>query len=852
MTDTTRILYIDDYPLDRGLVRAALSAADNAYELIEAASWEAFIDLLERDSYDLILSDFNILGFEGLKVIDAVHARLPGTPVIIVTGTGTEEIAVESIKRGAADYVIKSPQHIQRLPHTIQSALQKQQARVARAEAEQRLRESESRYALATQAAKVGIWDHKLDSGTFYVDPNFLARLGFGKTELTLDDWLNLPVESARLGFSKAFVRFVQGDKLEFADEVQMQAPGAPEHWVLVRGSKIAYGEQPVDRVIGTLVDISDRKHAELATQRQSENIEALRNIDQTVLTTGMPSETSAGIISWIGRLTEACYVSAWDFDFGSHEAVCVAASKADSKRFENEIAVPINAWPLLDSLNEGKITRLDAKDYVDAHPILKDLESSEAQAADIVPLIAGGELLGVLIIGLEQPAPMSAQLAETVSQTANSLAISFRQFRLFSQVQERADRLTALQESITALNRAVSLQAKFKTIQRQVLDIHPGFYPPFFAIVPPSGDVLSPYILDEESEELKQFDSKFGMELRNFRLPLDQLPGGQVDMLQSGYPVILSELPTALVTELPDAVVSWLSELPGLNSMLAIPFNLEERLLGIMFVAGPRSLNREEVQLLTALANQAAIAFQNARLFELVRAGRHRLQNLSKQLLDVQEAERRHIARELHDQIGQALTALKINLQALDRFLPPGEADIYMNESIEIAEKTLQQVRNLSLDLRPSLLDDLGLVPAVRWYLDRQGQRTGIKIKFVASVGEERLPTQIETTCFRVIQEALTNVVRHAQATRVRVELSQAGNILDLLMRDDGVGFDVQAAMEDAGKGQSLGILGLQERVYMIGGRVQFESVLNHGTEIRAQLPIDINARVERRNSRR
>src|SRR5258707_200249 len=128
MTDVIRILYLDDNPHDRTLVRDALEKEVDGFQVVEAASRAAFEALLVEGNYDLVLSDFNILGFEGLQVIDAVHAQHPGVPVLIVTGTGSEEVAVEAMRRGACDYVIKTPKHIQRLPHTIPAQLEKKRA----------------------------------------------------------------------------------------------------------------------------------------------------------------------------------------------------------------------------------------------------------------------------------------------------------------------------------------------------------------------------------------------------------------------------------------------------------------------------------------------------------------------------------------------------------------------------------------------------------------------------------------------------------------------------------------------------------------------------------------------------
>ena len=239
---------------------------------------------------------------------------------------------------------------------------------------------------------------------------------------------------------------------------------------------------------------------------------------------------------------------------------------------------------------------------------------------------------------------------------------------------------------------------------------------------------------------------------------------------------------------------------------------------------------------------DQLAAAFDNmAEALEQRAAERQQaeeaLQILSRQLLEAQENERRHIARELHDEIGQALTAVKINLQAAQR--TPEALVSYLEDSISIVDRTVQQVRTLSLDLRPALLDDLGLVVALRWYVDRQAQRTGFTAQFVADPLETRPRPDIETACFRVAQEALTNVVRHARAQQVRVELRQRDTELHLLIRDDGKGFDVRTAQERAAQGASMGLLGMQERVWLVGGQIAIESAPAWGTEIRVRFPL-------------
>jgi PAS domain S-box-containing protein len=222
------------------------------------------------------------------------------------------------------------------------------------------------------------------------------------------------------------------------------------------------------------------------------------------------------------------------------------------------------------------------------------------------------------------------------------------------------------------------------------------------------------------------------------------------------------------------------------------------------------------------------------------LRQTNERLQKLSRRLFQVQEDERRHLARELHDQMGQALTAAKLNLQAAQRLEEWSLIARKLDDGIAALETLLQQARQISLDLRPPLLDDLGLVPALRWYLDQQAQRAGLRIEFFADPALERMSPEIETACFRVAQEGLTNVVRHARAQTVSVELRRTPEALHLVVRDDGIGFDVMTAEQ---QGVSLGLLGMRERATLLGGEMDCKSAPGRGTEIHAFFPVRTRA---------
>lgn len=206
------------------------------------------------------------------------------------------------------------------------------------------------------------------------------------------------------------------------------------------------------------------------------------------------------------------------------------------------------------------------------------------------------------------------------------------------------------------------------------------------------------------------------------------------------------------------------------------------------------------------------------------------RLRSLSGQLLEAQETERRRIARELHDEIGQSLTAIKLQLHGSKRL-----SDRRMEECIQMVDQALSQVRNLSLALHPPELDELGLVATLRWHLDRQAHAANLISNFSADPLPARLPPDLEIACFRVAQEALTNVIRHAHASEVSIELRQRESELHLTVEDDGEGFDVGAARSRAIQGTSLGLVGMQERAELAGGRLELDSAPGEGTQVRA-----------------
>jgi two-component system sensor histidine kinase UhpB len=217
----------------------------------------------------------------------------------------------------------------------------------------------------------------------------------------------------------------------------------------------------------------------------------------------------------------------------------------------------------------------------------------------------------------------------------------------------------------------------------------------------------------------------------------------------------------------------------------------------------------------------------------------RQHIESLAAQVLTVQEEERARLSRELHDEIGQSVTALKLLLDSALRRDAGRATSGQITAALRIAEELIEQTRELSRRLRPPQLDDLGLAAALRWHLARLSAPGSLRIEFEDRIGDARFPPAVELACFRIVQESLSNVLRHARASTVGVSLVQQSGRLELSVRDDGVGFPAEELLAQTGNSGSLGLLGMRERVAAAGGTFLIRSTECAGTEVYASFPL-------------
>ncbi|MGH7602131.1 MAG: histidine kinase, partial [bacterium] len=289
----------------------------------------------------------------------------------------------------------------------------------------------------------------------------------------------------------------------------------------------------------------------------------------------------------------------------------------------------------------------------------------------------------------------------------------------------------------------------------------------------------------------------------------------------------------------------AWLAGELGLKTAIGVPVLADGELLAVLlfFSTSARAEDQSLMALFSTMAGQLSATLRRKQVEQELIGSREQLRNLSAYLQAAREEERTRIAREIHDELGQSLTALKMDLFWLQKRLP--ESREHLNEKTKTMAKlidmTINTVQRISAELRPGLLDNLGLAAAIEWQAKAFRDRTGIELELKCSLDSNDIERERSTAIFRIFQEALTNVVRHAGATRIVVNVRQNAHMLLLKVRDNGKGI----TREEIFDANSFGLIGMRERVHPWGGRVKIKGVPGKGTVVFVNLPANGDARL-------
>ena len=281
-----------------------------------------------------------------------------------------------------------------------------------------------------------------------------------------------------------------------------------------------------------------------------------------------------------------------------------------------------------------------------------------------------------------------------------------------------------------------------------------------------------------------------------------------------------------------------------SLKAFISVPLKSKERVVGVLNIAShtPRDFTQQEVQLLTSLGHQLGIAVENVQLYQELQSKEKMREQLLRRIISAQEDERQRVARELHDVTSQALVTLGIGLEVMTAAPQSDvkERETQMDGIKSLLIATSKDVHRLIYDLRPSLLDDLGLSAALRSYAHNSLDAAGVEVYVEAAGQEKRSPPEVEIALFRIAQEAIANIARHAHAESVYISLEFKEKSIAVQIEDDGIGFDHSQGFSAGAGGKGVGLLGMKERAELLGGTLVIDTRPGGGTRVSVEVPVN------------
>jgi len=781
MNNTLRILLIDDSPDDRTLAIRELRQAIPDLQVQQVTEARGFAQALEGDDFDLVITDYRLQWTDGLEVLRAVKARWPECPVILFTDASAEEIAVEAMKAGLDDYVLKSPRHFARLPVAVRLALK-------RARQRQALKEAETRYRSLFDGVPVGLYRTTPGGQALDVNPALVQMLGYSDRESLLAvsaaDVYASPEDRQR--WQALMDR--EGVVRDF--EARLRRRDGTTIWVRDSARAVRDSDGRVLCYEGSMEDISERKRVEEALRRE-------RDLSQSIIEA---TPALVVVLDADGHITS--------FNRACEELTGYAAAEAIGRTM----------WEFL----------LPERFVPDVQEVVPRLRAGMLLSNYEIPLLTkdGNERwITWTYTNVEDKAGNVVAIVGT--------GIDLTELRQMQRTLERRNReLQALVEAGQLLSGTLDLDE----VLDRVLDV----VKKQLNMASVSFSSYDPATQTFEIRAQRYDDPAHQVGRIGERRARDQHPYSSraLDTGQLVYEPDLWNAPHISREKQDEARVL------NIRSVVEVPLIAKGRPVGVLHLRSfetPCFFIEEELAFARAIAPAAAAAIDNAQLYGQVNAARARAEVLAGRVVQAQEEERRRIARELHDEVGQLLTGAKLSQEMLVADMPAGLADSRERafENVGLIDETMDVVRKLSLDLRPAALDELGLSAALEWHIERYQHQTGLQVTLRRESLPRQLPDPLATAVYRIIQEALTNVARHASARSVVVEVACDDRSLCVQVVDDGYGFDAAAVLRTGPVEGHFGLAGLQERATLLGGEARIESTPGQGTRIAVELPL-------------
>jgi PAS domain S-box-containing protein len=809
---------MEDDPATARLVQQRLEREGYTVDL--AADGATGLDLCLHTSYSLVLVDQHMPDRTGLEMLRTLRAYNALLPVVLLFRAGQERLAVDALRLGASNYLIKDTQqtYLDLLPFVVQRALEQHQLTTEKEQAEEDLSTS--------QALLQAVIDHSptviyvKDTAGRYTVVNYqhaaLLQLNrdqiIGKTDYDL-----FPAAFAHQWHQTDQHLLATGEALRVEEVVPLH--DGP-HTFLNNKFPIFDEQGNVTAIAGVVTDITPQKQSEETLRRSHIILEQQiqeRSTDLVQANQALTAEVAERAHAEEElRLQKTLLESQLE---SSPDGILFVDPQRRT-RFVNQRFLEMWRMPP-DFLSTASGTER-------LHFVLDQLVAPQAFLSRTEALYTGSDIAQHEEIHFRDgriferySAPVRGPSGEDYGRVWHYRDITnMRRFE--HDLRRRNDALATLNMLSDAANRSLVLS----DILSRLCEV----------FVERFGIAAGAISLYHEHDDTLTLEVSWGLPATA------ETTLRRVQVATAHNRRVIYERTTLLLTNLP-------AEAPDLHKLLApadmpltaylgVPLPAQDDIQGVfdLFNQDTNPFRTEQVEFLTLLGQQIGTAIQKTRLLEEVQTNREQLRGLSHRLVQVQEEERRAIARELHDEIGQLLTGLTLSLEMIER-LPAEQVPTQIQQARTLVDDVMQRVREMSLQLRPAMLDDLGLLPTLLWHCERYTRQTGIQVLLKHSGFEQRrFAADIEIAVYRIVQEALTNVARYAGVNEVHVRLWVWPESLGVQIEDEGCGFDPATALA---RHQSSGLSGMHERALLLGGSLSIESQPGHGSCLAVEIPL-------------
>jgi PAS domain S-box-containing protein len=796
-----QILVVEDELLVAEDIRRKLRRSGYEVSAVVTTGQEAIQAALElRPS--LVLMDIELPGeISGVEAAAAIGSRLD-IPVVYLTAHSDDKTLAEAKVTGPFGYLLK-PFDLQELRSTLEMALY-------RHEQQRKLKESEQRYRSLFDGVPVGLYRTTPDGQILAVNRALANMLGYLDADAlltaNLTEWYVDPEDRHRWQVLMERHGAVRGF------EARWRRRDGYVIWVRESAHAVCSASGRVLHYEGSVEDMTDRKTVEEALRESEERYRAVSETISDYAYATRVEPDGARVHEWVTE-SFARITGYSREDIMSHGGLIDLVHPDDAPAVQERADTLLSGRPHVSRFRlitkEGAIRWM--RDF--ARPIW------DRERRRITHIFGAAQDITEQVLAEEA-------LLHSLEETARAESM-----------------LLALSQAAQTVQRARTPAEVYRTIGEEVA--HMGYQAIILTLAGDRRALIASHMTYEPAL-VQMLEERTGLSAQGYTFPLE--PDGHFQqMIAQGGTTLVERPADYLVEALPDGIgipATQLAAVLGMEQAILATMTVGGHLGGLLVVTGS-GLTEADVPAVTGFANQAAIALENARLLASVHEQRERLRALGAQVAEAEEAERRRLARELHDRVGQNLTALGINLNLARAQLQKGESAAALvlsrlEDAVGLVEETTERVRDVMADLRPPLLDDYGLVTALRWLGEQVAARTGIPIEVQGEELDPRLSGPVENSLFRIVQEALTNAAKHAQASHVAIIVEEAndGRAVRLTVADDGVGFEpASAPLARVDEHHGWGLLSMTERAEAVGGSCHIRSRPGKGTKIVVQV---------------